>query len=287
MESRERFIKQYGFSMIENIKSYWNNAPCNIRHSNKKLCTLEYFNEVEKRKYFVEPHIPEFAEFNKWKGKNVLEIGCGIGTDSINFARAGANLTVVELSDKSLNICKSRFDVFGMKANFIQGNSENLRDLLKEARVNQKFDLIYAFGVIHHTESPEKIVEHVSELLNDDGEFRLMVYAKYSFKLFDFMYQSDSVDFSRMDEVIQYYAEAQLNCPRALTYTLDQAKELLKDFEITSMKKDHIFKYDIPNYIEKKYVVRDEFKNMTEEQFQEMCDEVGWHMLIKCRRVNK
>lgn len=273
--------------MIKKIKRYWNERPCNIRHSDKEIGTIEYFNEVEKRKYFVEPHIPKFAEFNNWKGKSVLEIGCGIGTDSINFVRAGANLTIVELSDKSLEICKSRFDAFGLEANLIQGNSENLGHLLKQAGIESKFDLIYSFGVIHHTEKPERIVKQVSELLKDDGEFRLMVYAKYSFKLFDFMYQCDEVDFSKADAVIQYYAEAQPNCPRALTYTFTDARELLKDFHITSMKKDHIFKFDIPKYIEKKYVVRDEFKNMSEEQFQEMCDEVGWHMLIKCRRKNK
>ena len=78
----------------------------------------EYFEEVERRKYFVEPHIPRFAEFERWRGKRVLEIGCGIGTDSINFARAGADLTVVELSEKSLDLCRRRFDVYGLEARF-------------------------------------------------------------------------------------------------------------------------------------------------------------------------
>jgi 2-polyprenyl-3-methyl-5-hydroxy-6-metoxy-1,4-benzoquinol methylase len=64
--------------------------------------TREYFDEVEARKYFVEPHIPEFAQFKQWKGKKVLEIGCGIGTDSVNFARAGADLAAIEISEKSL-----------------------------------------------------------------------------------------------------------------------------------------------------------------------------------------
>jgi len=273
--------------MIEKIKNYWNNRPCNIKHSNKQIGTIDYFNEVEERKYFVEPHILKFAEFEKWKGKDVLEIGCGIGTDSINFARAGANLTIVELSERSLDICKKRFELFNLKAKFILGNSENLCHLLKQAGIKKKFDLVYSFGVIHHTEKPEKIVEQVNTLLKNSGEFRLMVYAKYSFKLFDFIYKNDSVDFSKADEIIQYYAEAQLNCPRALTYTFKNAEDLLKEFEIISMKKDHIFKFDIPAYIEKKYVVREEFKNMSEHQFQEMCDEVGWHLLIKCRRNKK
>jgi len=53
--------------------------------------TREYFDEVEARKYFVEPHIPRFAEFERWQGKKVLEIGCGIGPDTVTLARQGAN----------------------------------------------------------------------------------------------------------------------------------------------------------------------------------------------------
>jgi 2-polyprenyl-3-methyl-5-hydroxy-6-metoxy-1,4-benzoquinol methylase len=83
---------------ITRVKDYWDTRPCNIRHSPQPVGTKEYFDEVEARKYRVEPHIPAFAEFERWRGKRVLEIGCGIGTDTVNFARHGADVTSVDLS---------------------------------------------------------------------------------------------------------------------------------------------------------------------------------------------
>ena len=101
--------------LLEQVRNYWNNRPCNIRHSQSPVGTKEYFDEVEARRYANEPHNYTFPEFDRWKGKRVLEIGCGIGTDAINFARAGANYTGVDLSSESVKIAKQRFDVFGLQ----------------------------------------------------------------------------------------------------------------------------------------------------------------------------
>lgn len=275
-------------NLTKEIKDYWDRRPCNIRHSDSELGTKKYFDEVEKRKYFVEPHIPKFADFAQWKGKRVLEIGCGIGTDSINFARSGANLTCVELSEKSLEITKKRFDVFGLTANFYQGNAENLLDILPKDEISKGYDLIYSFGVIHHAEKPDVIFKNIGELLKIKGELRAMLYSKYSFKLFDFMHLQNQWDFSRCDEIIQKFAEAQLNCPRALTYTFNDIRSMLSncDIEVDEIWKDHIFKYDIPAYIEKKYVVRNCFKDMSNTDYTDMCREMGWHTMIvgRCKK---
>src|SRR5436190_5472509 len=101
--------------LIDQVKGYWDQRPCNIRHSTKPVGTKEYFDEVEARKYFVEPHIPGFAQFEQWRGKKVLEIGCGIGTDTINFARHGAQITAVDLSTESLKIAAQRAKVFDLE----------------------------------------------------------------------------------------------------------------------------------------------------------------------------
>src|SRR5688500_4040833 len=123
------------------VRRYWDARPCNIRHSPKPVGSKEYFDEVEARKYLVEPHIPAFADFERWHGKRVLEVGCGIGTDSINFARAGADLTAVELSGESLRVAAERADVMGVadRIRFVQANAEELTSILDE----EPYDLVY------------------------------------------------------------------------------------------------------------------------------------------------
>ena len=170
---------------VKDVKNYWDDRPCNIKHSKKEIGTKEYFNDVEYRKYFVEPHIPEFAEFDKWKGKKVLEIGCGIGTDSINFAKAGAILTCVELSEKSLELCKKRFELFGLQANFYSANAEKLSKVVPI----EEYDLIYSFGVIHHTPNPQNVFNEIKKYMNKDTEVRIMLYAKHSWKTFEFFWR--------------------------------------------------------------------------------------------------
>ena len=99
---------------IRDVKQFWNNRPCNVRHSDLPVGTREYFDEVESKKFRAEPHIPAFCEFDRWQGQRVLEIGAGIGTMAINFARAGADYTGVELSDVSLDLTRRRFEVYGL-----------------------------------------------------------------------------------------------------------------------------------------------------------------------------
>lgn len=251
-------------SKTDGVRSYWDNRPCNIRHSNKQVGTKEYFDEVEARKYFVEPHITGFAQFERWKNKKVLEIGCGIGTDSINFARGGqADLTVTELSPKSLEICKMRFEVYGLKARFYEGNAEELSNFVPV----EHYDLIYSFGVIHHTPHPERVISEVKKYMGPDSEFRLMLYAKNSWKTF-------------MIEAGFDQPEAQSECPIAYTFSHDEIKELLKDYRILSIEQEHIFPYVIEKYKNYEYVKQPWFESMSPEMFRVLEKRLGWHTLI-------
>lgn len=268
--------------MLDIIKEYWNNNPCNIRHSNKEVGTINYFNDVEQKKYFVEPHIPKFADFSKWKDKKVLELGCGIGTDSINFARNGAILTVVDLSDKSLEICKKRFELFNLNARFINENIENIDKVLE----GEQFDLIYSFGVIHHTPEPSNVIKCVKKLLSKDGEFRFMVYSKISYKLFWIMSEYNIKDYNEGFKKLKSESEAITNCPITHLYNFNDINNLLSDnFKIIKIWKDHIFTYDISKYKNNEYVKDNYWTNMSNDEIINISNELGWHTLVIAKLI--
>jgi 2-polyprenyl-3-methyl-5-hydroxy-6-metoxy-1,4-benzoquinol methylase len=268
---------------IDSVRTFWNARPCNIRHSRKEIGTREYFDEVEHRKYFVEPHIPQFAEFDRWKGRRVLEIGCGLGTDTVNFARAGAHVTAVELSERSAEIAHQRVEVYGLSdcVTIHVGNAEDLPSIVAP----QTFDLVYSFGVIHHSPHPRRIIEHVTRYMMPSSELRLMVYARISYKLFWIMQQENAWDMSRIDELIARNSEAQTGCPVTYTYTHDTVAELLTGFRLLDVRKAHIFTWDVDAYREYEYRKAPEWANVSDADLAELEKELGWHLLARATLV--
>ena len=263
---------------IEKVKEYWDSRPCNIRHSESPIGTIQYFNEVEKRKYFVEPHIKKFAEFEKWKGKKVLEIGCGIGTDTINFARTGAEVTAVELSEKSLDLVFKRAKVFNLEDR-IKTYCVDAEKLSKVVPV-ENYDLIYSFGVIHHTPNPEKIVDEIEKYSKKGTVVKTMVYYRYSFKVLWILINYGIGAFWKLKELIAKHSEAQTGCPVTYTYSKKEAKQLLKNFKIVEISIDHIFPYKISEYTKYKYTKVWCFRYLPNFFFRWLERNFGWHLLI-------
>lgn len=272
---------------IADVKSYWDKQPCNSawNFTGVKKGTRAWFEKVEERKFFVEAHTKDFANFSHWGGRKVLEIGCGICTHSIAFAKAGANVTVVDLSTASLALCKERFTIYGLKATFYQGDATELFSFLP----GQKFDLVYSFGVIHHSPDPEKIVRNLTPYMKRTSEFRFMMYSRYSYKLFSLMHQSKVWDFSKMDSIIAMWSEAQVGSPVTYTYGFDDIERLCEQagLEVVRSWKDHIFKYDVASYKRGNVQVAEEFSGLSPARFRQMENEMGWHMLVHARLARK
>lgn len=269
---------------IEKVRSFWDARPCNIKHSPAKIGTKEYFDQVEQRKYFVEPHIPKFAQFERWKGKKVLEIGCGIGTDTINFARAGAVVTAVDLSPESLKIARKRAEVFQLqdKIKFYEANAERLSEFIPI----ETFDLVYSFGVIHHSPHPEKIIDQIRRFFVTRGStLKIMVYHRYSWKVF-WMLMLEKGKFWKLDEIIAKHSEAQTGCPVTYTYTKKTVEELIGNgFEIEEKFVEHIFPYKISKYVKYEYEKEWYWRWMPKNLFRRLEKTIGWHLCVTAKAI--
>jgi 2-polyprenyl-3-methyl-5-hydroxy-6-metoxy-1,4-benzoquinol methylase len=270
---------------IADVQRYWDQRPCNIRHSPKPVGSREYFDEVEARKYFVEPHIPAFAEFERWRGKRVLEVGCGIGTDSINFARAGAELTAVDLSTESLQIARQRAEVMGVsdRIEFINANAEELSSVVSGG----PYDLVYSFGVIHHTPRPGRALAELRALTAPGGTLKVMVYHRNSWKVLWIVLGKGRGDFRRTGELVATYSEAETGCPVTFSYSRAEARQLVEShgFNVDQLSVDHIFPYRVRDYVEYRYVKEPYFRWMPEMLFRGLERQFGWHLLVTAHAV--
>jgi SAM-dependent methyltransferase len=265
---------------IEQVRDFWNARPCNIRGSDKPIGSLAWFQETETRKYFVEPHIPAFADFLAWKDKQVLEIGCGTGVDTINFVRAGADIVVaVDLSEESLSITNGRLHSEALPERYLLelANAEDLNWL------PQTYDLIYAFGSIHHSPHPDKILLELRKHAERSTSLRIMVYNKFSWKVLWIFLKYGYGRLWKLDELVQKYSEAQTGCPVTHTYSKKSVTELLNStgWDVKSIKIDHIFPYSIPAYKRHQFKKVWYFRWMPKKAFRWLETHFGWHLLIE------
>jgi 2-polyprenyl-3-methyl-5-hydroxy-6-metoxy-1,4-benzoquinol methylase len=270
---------------IERVREYWDNRPCNIRHSPKPVGTREYFDEVETRKYFVEPHILRFAEFERWRGKRVLEIGCGIGTDTARFARSGADVTAVDLSTRSLEVARRRMEVYGVtdRVRFFSGSAEDLARIVPP----EPYDLIYSFGVIHHTPHPERVLDQIRNYVRPGSTVKVMVYNHYSWKVFWILLTYGKCRFWRLTELVARYSEAETGCPVTYSYSRRELRDLMEKhgFHVKQIQAEHIFPYRIQDYVRYRYTKEWYFRWLPEPLFHALERMFGWHLCVTAQAL--
>ncbi len=158
----------------DTVRSYWQAQPCNTEVGKSPRQTRAWFDEIEQSRYEREPFIHSFAQFTRWRGKKVLEIGCGAGTDSLQFARAGAELTSIDLTPAAVELTQDRLALYGVTGEVRLADAEALPF---EAG---SFDMVYSWGVLHHTPDTGRAIDEVYRVLQPGGRFVIMLYNRRS-----------------------------------------------------------------------------------------------------------
>lgn len=159
----------------ERVRAFWQANPCGIKFADAAPGTRRFYELVEAHRYTTEWHIPLAADFGAARGLKVLEIGCGVGTDGAQFAKAGADYTGVDLTDAAVELARTRFELFDLPGRFQTADAENLEF------ADASFDLVYSHGVLHHTPDTAKAIREVYRVLRPGGRAMVMLYHRDSY----------------------------------------------------------------------------------------------------------
>jgi len=162
-------------NLKERVRAFWQANPCGVKFADAEPGTRRFYELVEAHRYKKEWHIPSAADFAAARGLKILEIGCGLGTDGAQFAKAGADYTGVDLTDAAVELARRRFELFDLPGKFQTADAEKL-DFDDES-----FDLVYSHGVLHHTPDTAKAVREIHRVLRPGGRAIVMLYHRNSY----------------------------------------------------------------------------------------------------------
>ena len=264
-------------SLKHNVKAFWNTTPCGTFLATRKPGTKEYFAEIDRLRYYCYPYaysyLPKVAGFSEYAGKDVLEIGCGVGTDLSQFAKNGANVTGIDLTEAAIELAKQRFDVMKLNGNLLTADAENL------PFKDNSFDLVYSFGVLHHTPNTQRAINEVHRTLKPGGKAFIMLYHKISFEYLTLLARK-AINPSRwkwtVQEAINYETEMNKNKdgptnPLTKTYTKKEGLNFFKGF---SKATAHVYWIRIPKI--GKYI-----PNSLTYPLSRL---IGWHLVIEATK---
>ena len=156
-------------AMKASVESHWDDEPCGT-HGVEQADRRAFFDQIERERYEWEPNIPTFARWERARGKKVLEIGVGAGTDCINWVRAGANVTGIDLTDHAIELTGERLALEGLSADLQRIDCENL------PFEDDSFDIVYSWGILHHTPNTERAIAEAHRVLKPGGTALIMLY---------------------------------------------------------------------------------------------------------------
>ena len=159
---------------LDDVQTYWNARIHDLAMTDHPVGSREFFADLDDYRFDKLRYLPEVVDFSAFSGQELLEIGCGIGTDLVRFAKGGARVTGVDLSETALGLAKQNADYAGVTMTLEEANGEDL------PFDDASYDVVYAHGVLQYTAAPERMVSEAHRVLKPDGVAIFMVYNRIS-----------------------------------------------------------------------------------------------------------
>lgn len=213
--------------MNKEIEKYWNVSPP-MYAENGEPGTLEWSKSIiEDRKKYA-PYLEKFMIWDNYRNKDVLEIGCGSGSDTISLLTAGARVTALDITDNAVQITKQRTLLHGFNSDTADVSvvKYNGRQIPYE---DNTFDVVYSCGVLHHTPYMENLLSEARRVLRSDGDLKLMLYHRESLLYYySILYRNimaGSTD--ARDYLLSRYSEFREGCPYTRCFSRVEIMDML------------------------------------------------------------
>jgi SAM-dependent methyltransferase len=259
----------------ESVREYWDGQPCDGAFGND-------WKQIRSRRYFVNSHIPEWADFKSWERKQVLEIGCGQGTDAISFAERGALVTATDLSPVSVALAKSHAESAGVsdRINFLVADAQRLNEYLEP----QQFDLVYSCGVLHHLPEPQRVIDQVRQhYLKPGSVFKLLVYYRYSWVPMALLLRRSKGSFWKLNELVRKYSEEGTGCPIVNMFSRREVRDLLQGFRVTDANARWLYPYRDHEGTHKTWY----FRLIPNSVLRRLEPLLGWHLCVTATLIDE
>jgi ubiquinone/menaquinone biosynthesis C-methylase UbiE len=201
----------------EDVRDFWNADPCGSRY----LGDRADFEDHAQARYRLEPYIHEFAGFARSEGKHALEIGVGMGADYLEWLKAGAQATGVDLSRTSLEQAKRRCEMAGYPPDLRVSDAEQL------PFPDDTFDIVYSYGVVHHSPDTPQCIREAGRVLKPGGALRIMIYHHPSLTGFMLWLRFGWLRGKSLRQCVRDHLES----PGTKSYTQEEARAMLQGFE--------------------------------------------------------
>ena len=254
-------------------REQWGQDPCGAEYDRAhELGTREFFENIERHRYQeYAAWMPRLMGFDQFRGARLLEVGCGMGTDLLQFARGGARCFGVDLTPRSVEITRHRFRLYDAEGTFMISDGERL------PFGNESFDVVYSNGVLHHTPDTAGAIREVHRVLRNGGVAKVMLYHRNSLNYwFEVVWRRGifGAEFLRgrsaeeiMGRVIEYSDHGAR--PLVKAYSRKQTRELFSMFKDVKVEVEQLTRTEL----------RFLSPLVSESLFERLRQRIGWNVI--------
>lgn len=242
------------------IREFWNRNVNQFNQLDRSDAgSPEFFAEAERLRYHYHYHLPPLFDriAREFPGERLLEVGCSMGNDTIQFARRGLQVTGVDLTERAIDLIRARFAQAQLAGEFQVADAEQL------PFDDASFDICYSFGVLHHTPDTEGAIRELSRVLRPGGKAFVMLYNRYSLNFLAHWLTGYPLDGSREDP-----------CPVEKAYSPSAARAMFRDFQAVTLEREYLYGtgWGAMNRV------------VPQRLHRLLGTAVGWHLMIEATR---